>query len=101
MLCLKRFLPLVKEGAEDETDSPAPAIPPQTNILFHVAPEETSTTDVKSAYDESDWDDLVQLVWFWGYMNRGDCERKLYNEGSMGDFVVRLNSNQQLVVSLW
>ena len=43
----------------------------------------------------------MQAKWFWGYMNRGDSEKKLYNEGKIGDFIVRLNSDRQLVISLW
>ena len=69
--------------------------------MFHTPPEETNTTKEESAYNERDWETLVNYIWFWGYLNRGDCERKLYSEGRIGDFIVRLNSNQQLVISLW
>jgi len=30
-----------------------------------------------------------------------DCEIKLYNEGKIGDFVIRINSSGQLIMSLW
>ena len=76
-------------------------ISPQADTLFHFPPEETESIEDTSAYDESDWDSLVQWMWFWGFMNRGDCEKKLYNDGEIGDFVIRLNANQQLVMSLW
>lgn len=74
---------------------------PLAETLFHIPPEGDKGLEETSAYEESDWDFLVQMTWFWGFMNRGDCEKKLYNEGELGDFVVRLNANQQLVMSLW
>ena len=74
---------------------------PQAETLFHFPPEEAESIEDMSAYEEADWELYVQHMWFWGFMNRGDCEKKLYNEGETGDFVIRLNANQQLVMSLW
>lgn len=73
-------------------------IPPQTPIVIT---EETSTDEEMPAYEDSDWDSLAYKRWFWGYMNRGDTEKKLYNEGNMGDFIIRLNASKHLVMSLW
>ena len=78
----------------------SPPIPPQTDALFE-SPEHTQNEEEKSAYEDANWESLVQSKWFWGYMNRGDTEKKLYTEGKMGDFIIRLNSNQQLVMSVW
>ena len=66
-----------------------------------VQPETTGAEGERPAYEDSDWESLVYKRWFWGYMNRGDTEKKLYYEGNMGDFVVRLNANKDLVMSLW
>jgi hypothetical protein len=82
--------------------SPAPPIPPQTSALFLDLSEQFSAdVEEQTAFEDSDWDILAQKKWFWGFMNRGDCERKLYSEGKMGDFIIRLNSKQQLIMSLW
>jgi hypothetical protein len=61
----------------------------------------SADVEEQTAFEDSDWDILAQKKWFWGFMNRGDCERKLYSEGKMGDFIIRLNSKQQLIMSLW
>ena len=92
---------LSKERPQERRRSLDECTPPHKDVLFHVPPEEVDSVVEDSAYTESDWETLVQSMWFWGYMNRGDCEVKLYNEGKMGDFVVRINSNEQLAMSLW
>lgn len=82
-------------------DTP-PATPKQ--LVVHQSPSRGKNLEAaveSSGYEDSDWDTLAKYKWFWGFMNRGDCEIKLYNEGEMGNFVVRLNSNQRLILSLW
>lgn len=61
----------------------------------------SNDVEEETTFDDSDWEILAEKKWFWGFMNRGDCEKKLYNEGEIGDFIVRLNFRQQLVMSLW
>ena len=39
--------------------------------------------------------------WYWGCMSRTDCADKLRTEGSLGNFVVRMNANGHYVMSLW
>ena len=88
-------------SCHEQECSPAELIPPLKNIVFHVPPEASDSVAEDSAYQESDWESLVKRKWFWGSMNRGNCEIKLYNEGKMGDFILRLNSTQKLVMSFW
>ena len=84
--------------------SPPPPLPPPmwpSDTPISTVLLDQRQTEERSGYEESDWNSLVQYKWFWGYMSRGDCEIKLYNEGKIGDFVIRINSNGQLIMSLW
>ncbi len=45
--------------------------------------------------------ELEKYKWFWGHMNRSECERRLHMEGEVGNFVVRINADGNLVFSLW
>ena len=34
-------------------------------------------------------------------MSRQDCEKKLKEEGDIGNFVIRINANGRYILSLW
>ncbi len=46
-------------------------------------------------------EELENYVWFWGHMNRSECERRLHMEGKLGNFVVRINADGSFVLSVW
>ena len=50
--------------------------------------------------DESSTQELEGYPWFWGWMSREDCERRLHAEGEVGNFVVRINAMGDYVMSL-
>ena len=51
--------------------------------------------------DTSDTQQLEGYLWFWGWMSREDCEKRLRAEGEVGHFVVRINAMGEYVMSFW
>ena len=45
--------------------------------------------------------ELEEHPWFWGWMSREDCERRLETEGEVGNFVVRINAMGDYIMSFW
>ncbi len=56
---------------------------------------------VSQSEEDRESEELENYKWFWGHMNRSDCERRLHMEGEVGNFVVRINADGNLVFSLW
>jgi len=51
--------------------------------------------------DESNTQELEEYPWFWGWMSREDCERRLHTEGEVGNVVVRINAMGDYIMSFW
>ena len=45
--------------------------------------------------------DHTKCKWFWGYMSRQKCEKKLMKEGKIGNFAIRVNVDGYFILSLW
>ena len=55
------------------------------------------TNDAKTSGTQQ----LEGYLWFWGWMSREYCEKKLRTEGEVGHFVVRINAKGEYVMSFW
>ena len=51
--------------------------------------------------DDGQGFDYSKCKWFWHYMSRQDCEKKLRDEGKIGNFAIRINANGHYIMSLW
>ena len=45
--------------------------------------------------------DMTRYAWYWGRLDRQDCERQLKERGTVGNFVVRMNAAGYYVMSFW
>lgn len=51
--------------------------------------------------DPAEEEELNNYTWYWGSMKRPECEKKLQEEGLVGNFVVRLNARGEYIMSFW
>ena len=51
--------------------------------------------------EEGNPEELENYKWFWGHMNRKDCEEQLRAEGNIGNFVIRVNATGNYIMSFW
>ena len=57
--------------------------------------------DVVQVEEEGNPEELENYKWFWGHMNRKDCEEQLRAEGNVGNFVIRVDATGHYIMSLW
>ena len=57
--------------------------------------------DVVQVEEEGNPEELENYKWFWGHMNRKDCEEQLRAEGNVGNFVIRVNATGNYIMSFW
>lgn len=55
----------------------------------------------KSTGSSSNLENLNSYPWFWGSMSRQDAQKKLEEEGKVGNFIVRLNAEGTYVMTVW
>lgn len=55
----------------------------------------------EEGFSKEYWRELEKYSWFWGGMSRRACEERMRREGGVGNFVVRVNSDNNFVMSCW
>ena len=45
--------------------------------------------------------DMTRYAWYWGPLSRQECETELKERGIVGNFVVRMNTSGDYVMSFW